>query len=203
MLRSLMILGAITLLAIAPATAQLLPSYGVKAGLNFSNINLDDLDASNRTGMAGGLFVNLPWPGLNLQGEILYTTKGFTEGTLISDSEFDFRMHDLQIPVLVKLALPLPVVSPSLYAGPAFSYRLKGEVKGADGDWVDVKDDLKSSSWSLILGFDVKLLNTLIVDFRYDLGLSAINETSLGDNVTELNKDIKDRTLTAMVGWQF
>lgn len=203
MLRSLMILGAITLLAIAPATAQLLPSYGVKAGLNFSNINLDDLDASHRTGVAGGLFVNLPWPGLNLQGEILYTTKGFTEGTLISDREFDFRMHDLQIPVLVKLALPLPMVSPSLYAGPALSYRLKGEVKDDDGDWVDVKDDLKSSSWSLILGFDVKLMSTLIVDFRYDLGLSAINETSLGDNVTELNKDIKDRTLTAMVGWQF
>jgi opacity protein-like surface antigen len=203
MRRTMMILGVLVLLLPGSVLAQLLPSYGVKAGLNFSNIDLDDLESSNRTGMVGGLFVNLPFPGLNLQGEVLYTTKGFTEGTLTSASEIDFRMHDLQIPVLMKVSLPIPAVTPSLYVGPALSFRVKGEMKSDESDWVDVKDDLKSTSWSLIMGLDVKLFSTLIVDFRYDLGLSAINDTSLGDNLTELGKDIKDRTLTAMVGVAF
>lgn len=203
MRRTVMILGVLALLLPGSALALLLPSYGVKAGLNFSNVNLDDLESSNRTGMVGGLFLNLPLTGLNLQGEVLYTTKGFTEGTLTSHREFDFRMHDLQIPVLAKVSLPLPAVAPSLYAGPALSFRLKGELQDDAGDWVDVKDDLKSTTWSLIVGLDLTLLGTLVVDFRYDLGLSAINDTSLGDNLTELGKDIKDRTLTAMVGVKF
>jgi hypothetical protein len=203
MRRTMVILGLLVLLLPGSVLAQLLPSYGVKAGVNFSNIDLDDLESSNRTGMVGGLFVNLPLPSLNLQGEILYTTKGFTEGTLTGASQTDFRMHDLQIPVLMKFSLPIPAVTPSLYLGPALNFRLKGEIKDAEGDWVDVKDELKSTSWSLIMGLDVRLIGTLILDFRYDLGLSAINDTSLGDNLTELDKDIKDRTLTAMLGVRF
>jgi len=203
MRRTMMILGVLVLLLPGSVLAQLLPAYGVKAGLNFSNVDLDDLESSRRTGMVGGLFLNVPVPGLNLQGEVLYSTKGFTKGSFAADDAFDLRKHVLQIPLLAKVALPLPAITPSLYAGPALNFLLKGEIKGDSGDWVDVKDDLKSTSWSLILGLDVKLFETLIVDLRYDLGLSAINDTSLGDNLTEVGKDMKDRTLTAMVGVAF
>ncbi len=203
MKRVLLLVGVLCIAAALPASAELLPSFGLKAGANFSNVNLDDLESSNRTGLVGGLFVVLPWPGLTLQGEVLYTTKGFKEGTMTSREEFDFRMHDIQVPVLVKVPLPIPAVSPSLYVGPALSVRVKGEVQDEDGDWVDIKDDLKSTSWSLVFGADLTIMRTVVLDFRYDLGLSALSDTPLAANVTDVGKDIKDRTFTVMAGVRF
>lgn len=203
MLRKIVILltlAALTAtLAAAPAAAGLLPNYGIKAGANFSNIDLDDLDASNKTGFVGGGFVNLAWPIFNLQGELLYTTKGFNDATAADLSKFDVSIHAIQIPVLLKFKIPIPAVAPSAYIGPALSFTTKAEATDPSGNTEDIKDDLESSVWSLIFGIDITLMDRFIVDARYDMGLSSLSK----DAITDLGSDVKGRTITVMVGMQF
>jgi opacity protein-like surface antigen len=202
MLRKLVIVLIALSLAAGTASAQLLPSFGVKGGLNFSNINVSDFDASTRTGFVGGGFVNLAWPGLNLQGEVLYTTKGFKQGAVLATQKSDYRVHFIEIPVMLRIGLPVPAVTPAVYIGPAISFPLKAEIKPENGDWVDVKDDAESSVWSLVFGAEVTLMDTLIVELRYDLGMGAIHKASVGESV-DLEEDVKDRTLSLMAGIKF
>lgn len=199
MLRMLLLALATASLLAGVASAQLMPSFGVKGGVNFSNVNLDDLDSSSRTGFTGGLFANLTYPGMHLQVEALYTTKGCKEGTLTGNTKFDYSLHAIQIPVLAKFKLPIPAVAPSIYAGPAIAFTVKSEYEDSLGNTVDIKDDTESSVWSVVFGFDLTLVDRLILDFRYDLGLSAVSKSAF----TDLGKDIKDRTLTVMAGVQF
>jgi hypothetical protein len=198
MLRKIVIIAAVTALAAAAATAGMLPSYGVKAGANFSNIDTDDLTSSSRTGFVGGVFVNLAWPVFNLQGELLYSQKGFNDAGFTGDETADVSVGTIQVPVLFKFGLPIPAVSPSLYAGPALSFTTSATAKTAAGD-EDVKDLFESSVWSLILGADLTLGGKLIVDLRYDMGLSNIGTNAL----TDVGSDVKGRTFTAMVGFAF
>jgi len=199
MLRRFLLVLSCVVLAAGAATDQLVPAFGVKGGINLSNIDIDDLDSSNRTGFVGGVFTNLAYPGFNLQVEALYTTKGFTEGTLTSDQEFDFSLHAIQIPILAKFKLPIPAVAPSAYVGPAIAFTTKAEYETDDGETVDVKDETESTVWSLIVGIDLTLVDRLILDFRYDMGLSALNKEAFAN----LDKDIEDRTFTVMAGFQF
>ena len=200
MLRKIVILltlAALTAtLAAAPASAGLLPTYGIKAGANFANIDLDELDSSSKTGFVGGGFINLAWPIFNLQGELLYSTKGFNDAT-IEGAKTSLSVHTIQIPALLKFKLPIPAVAPSAYIGPALSFTTKAEATDADGETFDVKDDLESSIWSLILGIDVTLMDRFIIDARYDMGLSSLSKDS-----SEIG-DVKGRTITVMVGIQF
>ena len=201
MLRKFVILLAVAALTgaliAAPASAGLLPSYGVKAGVNFSNVDLDNLDSSSKTGFVGGGFVNLAWPIINLQGELLYTTKGFQDATDADGDKFDVSVHAIQIPVLLKFNLPIPAVTPSAYIGPALSFINKAERKDAGGNTTDVKGEFENSVWSLVLGVDLTLMDMLIIDARYDMGLSSLNKDS-----SDIG-DIKGRTITVMVGMQF
>ncbi len=212
MLRKILIVLALLAVGAGAGYAGLLPDYGIKAGVNLSNINMDDLESSTRTGFVGGVFADLAWPIMHIQAEVLYTNKGFKEGSLHSTDRLDYRNRVIQIPVVAKMSLPIPMVSPSIYAGPSVSIPVKTEIKDRSGEWVDIKDNTKSTIWSLVLGVDVKLMNSLILDLRYDIGLTSVNDRAVGDILQDIGDefstyedydDIKDRTFTAMVGWSF
>lgn len=204
MLRKTMIALTLLVMVSGVASAALLPTFGLKAGMNFSSINTSDLESSNRTGFAGGLFVDFASPLIHIQGEVLYTQKGFEQGTLTSAHKFDYRSDFIEIPVVLKFGLPIPAVTPSIYIGPALSFAVKNQVKESDnGEWEDVSEYAESSVWSLVMGVDVTLLDWLMVDLRYDFGLTAIQKTSIAENLTDLDEDIKDRTLSLMVGIRF
>jgi hypothetical protein len=198
MLRKTVILLAMVALAASTASAGLLPTFGIKAGANFSNIDVDDLGSSSRTGFVGGGFANLAWPVFNLQGELLYSQKGFNDAGVSADGKADVSLSTIQIPILAKFGLPIPAVSPSIYVGPAISFTTSATAKVAEGD-EDVKDLFESSTWSLILGVDVMLAGRLIIDVRYDMDLSSLSK----DAFTEIDEDVKGRTFTVMAGIKF
>jgi hypothetical protein len=202
MLRKSLLVAVVLSLVAATASAQLLPRFGVKGGLNFSSIDVDDLDASTRTGYAFGAFVNLTAPGLSLQGELLYSRKGADFGAVPSREELNYREDVIQIPVLLRFSLPVPAVSPALYLGPAASIPLKSEYKLGDDDWVEIEEDGESLAWSVIIGADITLMDRLVLDLRYDWGLTAFREASF-DDVTDVGSELKDRTFSAMVGYRF
>lgn len=207
------VLTVIALTLAATASAGLLPQYGIKAGLNVSDINMDDIESSTQTGYVGGLFVNLASPLLHLQAELLYTSRKSELGAFsVNSYNVETNTHYLQVPVLVKFGLPLPLVSPSLYAGPAAALPIKSEMTDRDGDWVDVNDYNQDLVWSLILGADLTLFDKLIVDIRYDIGVTDLNDIPVGDILDDINdeftdadeyRDLKDRTFTVMAGFKF
>jgi len=213
MKRATLAIFALSILIAATASAGLLPSYGVKAGLNLSSIDIENVESSTQTGFVGGFYADLASPLLHLQAELLYTGRESKLGALnTAVYDVDVRNHYIQIPVLVKFGLPIPAVAPSVYAGPAVAFPIKSEMTTAQGDWVDVKDYNKSAVWSLSIGADIKLLETIIVDIRYDIALSSLNDVPVGDILDDINdefteadqyRDLKDRTFSVMAGFEF
>lgn len=203
-LAALLAAGAAQAQPVAPA-----PEFGIKAGINLSDINTDQLGSSTRSGFVGGVYVDLPTYLLHLQVEGLISQQGFKAGTLednyFGQGHLEFRNTVVQIPALVVIALPIPAVSPRVFAGPAFNIPIKSEVK-LDNDWIDIKGDTKNT-WSLIMGVGVKAMG-LGVDLRYDIAMSALNDRPLGailddafDEVTATNdyQDIKERTFSLTI----
>ncbi|MEZ4388958.1 MAG: porin family protein [Candidatus Krumholzibacteriia bacterium] len=213
MKRALLLTLATLALAAATASAGLLPTYGMKAGLNISDVNMQDIESSTKSGYVAGLYVDMASPLLHLQAELLYTSRKSELGALNpSDYNVEVRNHYLQVPVVIKFGLPIPMVSPSVYAGPAVALPIKSEFTDRGGDWVDVKDYNKDLVWSVVLGADVKLFDKLIVDIRYDIAVTALNDVPVGDILDDINdeftdaeryRDLKDRTFSVMAGFQF
>lgn len=213
MKRMFPVMIALLALSAMSASAALLPSYGVKAGLNLSSIDIEDIESSSQSGFVGGFFADLASPLLHLQAELLYTARESQLGALNTSAyDIDVRNHYIQIPVLVKFGLPVPAIAPSVYAGPAIAFPIKSEMTDAGGDYVDVKDYSKSAVWSLSIGADLTLLEKIVVDIRYDIALTALNDVPVGDILDDINdeftegdsyRDLKDRTFSVMAGFRF
>lgn len=203
-LAALLAAGAAQAQSVAPA-----PEFGIKAGINLSDINTDQLGSSTRSGFVGGVYVDLSTYLLHLQVEGLISQQGFKAGVLednyFGQGHLEFRNTVVQIPALVVIALPIPAVSPRVFAGPAFNIPIKSDVK-LDNDWIDIKGDTRNT-WSLVMGVGVKAMG-LGVDLRYDIAMSALNDRPLGailddafDEVTATNdyEDIKERTFSLTI----
>src|SRR5687767_7439284 len=112
------------LLAVSVSTASA-QSYwgGIKAGVNFANINVEgegvDVSFDNRTGLVGGVFVVWPLSGaFGVQTEALYSQKGakIDEDGGTGTLKLDF----LEIPVLARFSSPASGgASFHVFAGPS------------------------------------------------------------------------------------
>ena len=101
--------------------------FGIKAGVNFSNVydeEGDDFVADGKTGLAAGAFVSIPLGKFfGIQPEVMYSQKGFKSSGDVLGIDYDYKVTSsyLDIPVLLQ-------VKPSQYftivAGPQFSYLL-------------------------------------------------------------------------------
>jgi hypothetical protein len=107
---------------------------GIKGGLNIANVSGTDVPPGSKTltGFAAGGYLEISLPLLfTIQPEILYSQKGFTydENVFGTNVKVTAKLNYLEIPVLVKYSFPVPVVKPSLYAGPAMGILLGAKVK--------------------------------------------------------------------------
>jgi len=201
MLRLTTLSLALLLLAATPAvqaqSGSIAPEFGVKGGLTFSDVNVDDLDASNQVGWGAGFYLDLATPLLHLQPEALFTKVGFKDGNFTGNTTehpLDYRLYSLEIPVLAVFSLPIPAVEPRVFAGPAYSIPLKSEFKIYD-EWYDIKDDTKAS-WNLVLGAGVQLADRVGVELRYELGLSEVSDRPLDEIINDIGNDVEDEFST-------
>lgn len=207
-----LVLG-LALTAATPASAMLGFGFGVKAGLNIADLgalesidSIDDLENEAQTGFVGGAYVKLPVGPLKLQIEGLYSIKG-AKGTYrgsVSSSQWETRLTYLEIPVLLRFEMPSPAVTPYLFGGGSVAYLLSAEQKNKviDSDWqeFDIKDDLKSADYSLVVGAGIEILK-FTVEGRYTHGLA--DPLDPRDNSQILMNEAKNRTWSVMVGFAF
>lgn len=147
--------------------------FGLKAGLNISNISNSDLNS--KAGFYGGVFANIPVAkDFSVQPEVLYSGMG---GKDKSNSNVKLNMDYIAVPVMLQYNL-----IPNLYveAGPQFGFLISAKGKG-NGVSVDVKDNLKTFDFGIGLGAGYYFTQNIGVNVRYTAGLSDVPKNNTGD----------------------
>ena len=179
------------------------PSFGVKAGLNFADLDKleaidtsDELETEAKRAFIGGAYLNVPLGAFKLQVEGLYSIKGskgyVTNGLGTNRSAWEVRADYLEVPVLLRFDLPTPVIKPYIFGGVSYGILLKAEQRDGrrpDG-WYDIKDDLKPSDWSMTVGAGAELFG-LLAEGRYTRGLTdSVDESNVNSVVSEASNEI-------------
>ena len=170
--------GSLFLVSAAQAQG---PIFGVKGGLNYTNLaGVDSQDDNARIGFNAGVFARtMPESPVGLQVELLYSTKGnrtdYDAFFGLIDQEVDFNLNYLELPVMASIRL-MDVVD--LQVGGYAAYLLSANVKtsgdlGSGSDEVD-KDNFKSMDAGIVGGIGFNVGETMQIGIRYLHGLTDV-----------------------------
>jgi hypothetical protein len=178
------------------ATAQDV-AFGPKLGINLTEIDVNDPEATykGRTGYHAGIFLRGRFGKVAVQPELLlYTQNGEFENALVSDGEESFTY--VTVPVLFKF---YPVMGLNFQLGPQVGFLVDGERTGETllGSFKqDIKDQYKSTDFSVSVGAGWDFKFGLNIDARYNIGIADINDAANGG-------EAKSRVFLISVGWNF
>jgi hypothetical protein len=180
------------------------PNFGVKGGINLSQLYVDQPNAedeSMKVGVHFGLFGKIPLTNfLAFQPEMLYSNVGskITYGgsdleTLlgIEPGEVRFNLNYIQVP----LGLAVNLGPLSVHAGPYFSYLMSANVKNLETSDLNTTglveldtDDFNKLDYGLMGGVAIDVQN-LTLGVRYNHGLREIGNSSLAGTLTNNSKN--------------
>ena len=161
----------------APAQAQ--TSFGLKAGLNVTNMSLssDVLEKSNQAGFFVGPTVkfSLPIVGLGVDAAVLYDQRD----AKLNDEKISQK--SINIPINARYTFGLSdLAGVYVAAGPQFGINV------GDKDFNLTSTDsysLKSTNFSINVGAGVLLMNHLEIGATYNIAVGKTGEVSLGSAV--------------------
>lgn len=176
-------------------------AFGIKGGLNLSNLKVDDPQASyeSRTGYHAGFFLRSKFDKVAFQPELLlytqsnqidYAASSINPGTV--ENNFTY----LTIPVMFKFYV---VSGLNIQAGPQFGFLLDGEQNISTtlfNGTKDIKDNYKSNDIAVSVGGGWDFPFGLGLDVRYNLGVKDINNAANGE-------ETKSRVFLVSVAWNF
>jgi hypothetical protein len=170
--------GLISVITFQEAQAQNKAVAGIKGGVNFSNLYVNDVSDENaRVGFHAGVYGQLfASDAFAIQPEVLYSTKGsrVMRNTGIIDQETKFNLNYLDIPVLAVFKLG---EAAEIHAGAYWSYLLGANID-QDGDLsndfrtVD-RDNFDDWDYGLVGGIGFNL-GGVQLGARYNYGLNTI-----------------------------
>ena len=179
---------AVALMMVAPAQAQLI-KFGVKGGMNFSELDLNVRTFEGVKEKSTGFFIGpmaeitLPIVGLGIDGALMYSQRGSDE----------LKEQGLEIPVNLKYTIGLgSMLGVYLAAGPDFYFNFK------DIDWQNV--DAKKTQVALNLGAGLKLLSKLQIGLTYQIPMGDSFEWK---NATDKAVSAKNKTWQASIAYIF
>lgn len=147
------------------------PQFGLKAGLNFSNVydsEGEEFRADGKAGLAGGFFVAIPiGTYLGIQPEVLFSQKGFKGSGKILGANYNYvhNTNYLDIPIYFTLK---PSEYITIVAGPQFSYLMSSKDVFNSGETSIEQeqefenDDIRKNTLSFSTGLDINLNNVVI-----------------------------------------
>ena len=185
------ILSAIAIFTIGFANAQE-TKFGVKAGLNLSNLTGDSSDNGVRPSFyVGGLVEIKVSDKFVVQPELVYSSQGTTSK---SDSNYSLQLGYLNIPIMAKYIVAEGF---GLEVGPQVGFLIAASSKGPGGS-VDVKDQLSGVDFSLGFGAGYDITENFNLGLRYNLGLTKVNKDSVSGS-----SDVKNSVFQIGVGYKF
>lgn len=166
---------SVALLIAVCVSARAQVSVGIKGGINFSQINTDNLNESTRTGYQAGVFARFgnAW---YLQPELYLSSTGGKFST--SDDSFKAKVNftNLSVPLLLGHSFGTKDLNFRLMAGPVYTYALSksedlsGNFNGAIADF----GHYNNSTLGFQAGGGVDI-GPITADLRYEGGLTKIN----------------------------
>ncbi|RAJ34422.1 porin family protein [Pedobacter cryoconitis] len=196
---------AIGLFVATAASAQDRIKFGVKAGLNLSDIIKGDgnnnFDTKVKTGFNAGVTVEIPLiAGLAFTPEVLYSQKGYK----LTSSLGEFRQTTsfIDVPILASFRLGS---SFNIVAGPQVSFLLSTKNKFDNGfgtvEQTNVENDSDRFKKSLVGG---------LIGFRYDVndkfdihGRYALDFQKNNENGTSSTPEFRNQVFSVGVGIKF
>ncbi|GGD29732.1 porin family protein [Flavobacterium orientale] len=214
------LLSVVALMAFGLSNAQEV-SYGVKGGLNLSNLTGDVEDSKSLFGAHVGAFAEIKITDkFSVQPELLFSMQGAKQEFTYFESFEGFTIEETEQTTIKLGYLNLPIMAKfyatenfSLEAGPQIGFLLSAkvdfeytyretfegvtEVETESGS-VDIKDEVKSIDFGFGFGAAYKFTENLSVGARYTLGLSSIAKDFEGESA-----DIKNNVLQVSIGYKF
>ncbi|HEX6588245.1 MAG TPA: porin family protein [Longimicrobiales bacterium] len=189
--------AALAVLTPSDAAAQRPMRVGIIGGYNMASVWGDDAEgADSRSGFDVGGLVQIPMGDMiTVQPEVHYTQKGY------SFEDTEVALTYVQVPVLFKAGLPLAEgFDFDFQFGPSLGFNVGCSVSVDDGDDADCPDDtVKGFDYGIIAGGSFAWAagaGDVLVDVRYDLGLTAISDV-------EDAADVKNSALQFLIGYAF
>jgi len=198
--------------------AQAQAKFGIKGGINYSNLSGDLIteDANrSKVGFLGGIMANFPLSSDNfvsIQPELLYSQKGYQyqkDQVTIDNATYEFRgkrnFNYLDLPVLVKIN-----TGPIFFeAGPQASYLLgirdNREVSligsGSDNKtWAKVeKDNLSELEIGYVAGLGFQAPMGVGIGLRYNGSINALAKENT-DELVNARHAVFQLQLSYMLG---
>ena len=179
--------------------------FGIKAGLNVSDIIKDDgnnnFDTKTKTGFNAGVTLEIPLiAGLAFTPEVLYSQKGYKLTYAVG--EFTQTTNFIDVPILASFRLGS---SFNIVAGPQVSFLLSTKNKFENGfgsveqSYVeDDSDRFKKSLVGGVIGFRYDVNNKFDIHGRYALDFQKNNE-----NGTNYTPEYRNQVFSVGVGVKF
>ena len=170
----------VVLLATMTVAAQAQVQFGVKGGLNLTNMKLsnDIVDKSNQAGFFIGPTVKftLPVVGLGIDAAALYDQRS----AKVDDETL--KQQSIQIPVNLRYGIGLgSTASVYIFAGPQFGFAIGDKVTEIANDAFAWR--LKDSNLSANVGLGLMLMNHLQVSANYNIALGTTGEVDVNDAI--------------------
>jgi hypothetical protein len=209
------------LLPCVPFPASAIDYYiGLKGGLGLSdfwgtgNIDSAGMKSTMNAGFfGGGLFSAQFNDYVGAQFECMYAMKGkLIDGDYPSISiEKVWNINYIEMPLILKLSLPIKNARPLVYAGPSFAFPVSSSYRIITQQETSIPGEYKSTDTTIDLksstaGFDVGLVigggmdffiesGVIIFDIRYTLGFLSWNN--------EPGKDIRNSLVSFIIGYAY
>lgn len=168
----------VVLLATMTVAAQAQVKFGVKGGLNLTNMKFDNsvTNKSNQTGFFIGPTLNftLPVVGLGIDASALYDQRS----AKIDGSEEKLKQQSIQVPINLRYGFGLGnTASIYIFAGPQFGFNIGDKSANIIDNALEWR--LKDSNLSANVGFGLMLLNHLQVSANYNIALGTTGESNV------------------------
>jgi Outer membrane protein beta-barrel domain len=170
-------------------------SFGVKTGLNISNVKFDGLNHSARLGMNAGVLSSIKLSKqFLLQPEVIYSTKGYKFPSTGLSGKGTLSLNYINIPILLGFK---PIDKLVVNFGPEIGFLTAAKSK-FDNSTVDLKEIYQKVDIGLDLGAAYNLSKQLSIDVRYNYGFKDLIKATFEDvngNFIEQKKIGSNRVL--------
>ncbi|HEY9004464.1 MAG TPA: porin family protein [Mucilaginibacter sp.] len=169
------LLLSVALLIAVCISARAQVSLGIKGGVNFSKINMDNFNESTRTGYQAGIFARVG-SAFYLQPEVYLSSTGGKFTSTDGDFHANVNFTNLSVPLLLGHSFGSKDLNFRLMVGPVYTYALDKKEDFSDNANAAIADfgHYNNSTLGFQAGGGVDI-GPITADLRYEGGLTKIN----------------------------
>ena len=165
-------LMVLSMMILTPSVSQAQTKFGIRGGLNASNISFDNLaNRSERYGFHLGIFTEVPLVAdfMSIQPELSYSVKGTSYKPASVNQKLNMNYVDLLLPVAFKLS------SIDVQVGPFASYLISTPDYTYYKDNTIVVDAFKKFDAGLTAGLSYNF-SRMMIGLRYNQGFMDVTK---------------------------